>query len=83
MYITHTTQHYTMLNVHSTTSLQGTLTSTPLGEGEEITTPHDEVDLPQLLEDLHGVPTKLASEDPPKVSIYARSLHLSTDLLTC
>ncbi|KAL5249152.1 hypothetical protein ACHWQZ_G018108 [Mnemiopsis leidyi] len=35
-------------------------------EGEQITTPRDQVDLPKLLEDLHAVPTQLATEDPPK-----------------
>ena len=37
------------------------------GEGDEIVTPRDQVDLPQLLEELHGVPTQLAVDIPPKV----------------
>ena len=41
------------------------------GEGEEIATPRDEIDVPQLLEDLHGVPTQLANEEPPKVCTFS------------
>ena len=45
------------------------------GEGEQITTPRDQVDLPKLLEDLHAVPTQLATENPPKVFFIYKAGH--------
>lgn len=36
-------------------------------KGPEIETPGDEINVPEMLDELHGVTTLLATDEPPKV----------------